>query len=209
MIPAAALILPVPKPKERPTKKSHRPLEEIVNEQAKAKAAKAAAEKKAAADAGKAKAKGAKASLFKDVEFGGQLCLQVGIPLKPFCSGESKRWCRHSLLERGHGQPCSTVAGGTRAGVHGDWHSSTRLVRSTAASVSTSRERFRTALVVLRHDTVRCLARVLPFQAQSPRVTACQSSTSHSNAVSRAPRVTPSRSLHRDVRHPRLAGQGR
>ena len=24
-------------------------------------------------------------SLYKDVEFGGQLCLQVGIPLKPFC----------------------------------------------------------------------------------------------------------------------------
>ena len=76
------------KAKAKKKKEGAKSTQEIVNEQAKAKAAKAAAEKKAAADAGKAKAKGAKASLFKDVEFGGQLCLQVGIPLKPFCPGE-------------------------------------------------------------------------------------------------------------------------
>jgi hypothetical protein len=41
-----------------------------------------------------AKTLGTTESLYKDVEFGGQLCLQVGIPLKPFCP--SKACCRLS-----------------------------------------------------------------------------------------------------------------
>ena len=61
------------------TKKGEKSTQDIIDE-AKAKAA--AKKKPKQLDA---KTLGTTESLYKDVEFGGQLCLQVGIPLKPFC----------------------------------------------------------------------------------------------------------------------------
>jgi hypothetical protein len=65
--------------KTKTNKKPTLTTQQIIDEQAKAKAD---AKKFKQADA---KTLGTTESLYKDVEFGGQLCLQVGIPLKPFC----------------------------------------------------------------------------------------------------------------------------